>query len=448
MIPIFAQTTAMKKGTLIIYVFVLINFTLSIEAQQRSAIVISDSIEPFSNSGDTYTQEFKEFLKKELEDVRIVALGESTHEDGATFEHKAELVKFLHQELGFTVLAFEYGFYGHWLINEKIRKGQDMEMAVQNAGWSDNKQSFPVYEYLFSTYQTDFPLKLAGFDGEKVPDGVPNIRSLISEIRDLVQLDISPVDSLVVDSLVTAIYSGIGNKVFNELTFEGRDRTKQRIHELRLYLKEYSESLITETGNERLLIWDFTLQSILKDEKSKYAGSFRNIVRDKTMYERVQWLADSIYKGEKIILWGASAHFARNMVQIERKLNSGDYGFYPYYQQGDWLHAYFGESFYSIAFTAGSGKTGTILPANHRYKQYEEIIDVPKPLSDSYEGIMHSSESGFLYTSLKNADYDSWLSKRFIAYPLGYNQDMANWKSVFDGFYFIREMSPVELISK
>lgn len=38
-------------------------------------------------------------------------LGEMTHGDGATFKLKTEIVKYLHEELGFNVLILEDGMY-------------------------------------------------------------------------------------------------------------------------------------------------------------------------------------------------------------------------------------------------------------------------------------------------------------------------------------------------
>ena len=48
-----------------------------------------------------------EFLKKVLENKRIVCLGESTHDDASTFLAKTRLIKFLHEKLGYTILLWE-----------------------------------------------------------------------------------------------------------------------------------------------------------------------------------------------------------------------------------------------------------------------------------------------------------------------------------------------------
>jgi erythromycin esterase-like protein len=45
-----------------------------------------------------------------VKDKRVVMLGEQTHGDGTTFALKARLVRFLHEQIGFNVLAFESDF--------------------------------------------------------------------------------------------------------------------------------------------------------------------------------------------------------------------------------------------------------------------------------------------------------------------------------------------------
>lgn len=67
------------------------------------------------NSTIKFTTDLKDFenisgFSEKLKNVEIIALGENTHGLGKVFEAKADLVKYLHQELGFNMLLFESGY--------------------------------------------------------------------------------------------------------------------------------------------------------------------------------------------------------------------------------------------------------------------------------------------------------------------------------------------------
>jgi erythromycin esterase len=383
-------------------------------AQQTLPSVLPEAVVVLNQDG-AFTEEFKSALKHDLAGVRILALGESTHEDGTAFAHKAILVKLLHEEMGFNVLAFEFGFYGNWLTYEKIRAGMEVAEATKYSGWSKSVYGYPVYTYLAETLTSGIPLIYAGFDGEKVPDGIPNIQEFVEAVRVSTHKVISEPERLAVDSLIRAVYGRLGNPIKDQLSYGGRTLAKGVLEALVDALAERKSTLLNALGREKYTMYRLTLQSLLMDEKSTYAGSFWNIVRDKHMAERVSWLADSLYPGQKIILWGASGHFARSMVTIQRDLSPGDYGFYPFYQTGDWLYAKYTDAFYSMAFTTASGKRGLILPDDHQYKEYEELIDVRKPIPGSFEEIAFRTGTPTLYCNLRSVPSGSLPDGEVIA---------------------------------
>ena len=51
-------------------------------------------------------------LKKAIGNAQVVMLAEGTHFDGTTDLARARLIKFLHEKMGFDVIAFESGFAG------------------------------------------------------------------------------------------------------------------------------------------------------------------------------------------------------------------------------------------------------------------------------------------------------------------------------------------------
>lgn len=416
--------------------------------QDKTEQLLEHSVIPYHSKTGEFTTEFKEEIRRVLQDVRILSLGESSHEDGATFEHKTRLVKFLHEELGYNVLAFEFGFYGHWKINQKIESGEDVKTTTRYAGWSSSKDAYPVYKYIGETKRSNTPLILAGFDSEKVPDGIPNTQNFLENVIDLTKFHITNIDSLTVDSLLLAVYGGIGNQISQEITYSARNRAKAIVDSLSVRLKEKEETLVAEVGEEKFMMYQLTLKSILMDEKIRFAGAYWNIVRDKSMAERVRWLADSLYKGEKIILWGASGHFARNMISIDRNLDPGSYGFYPYYQMGDWLYEFFGDDYYSLVFTTATGQNGLVFPDGHRFKQYEEIRTIEVPKEGSFEATAMNLGVESLFVDLRSIPSNSWLQGAYTAYPFGYQEDFAIWYRIVDGFYYIHEMYPDIMIKK
>ena len=70
-------------------------------------------------------------------EARIVLLGEQDHGDAAAFAMKTALVKYLHEQKGFNVLAFESDFFAlnkGWEELPKTRRAIDSFLAPRLAG--------------------------------------------------------------------------------------------------------------------------------------------------------------------------------------------------------------------------------------------------------------------------------------------------------------------------
>ena len=90
-------------------------------------------------------------------------LGESGH-GVAEFNHaKVRLIKFLHQQMGFDVMAFESGLYECYARQRSAGPALTTMRSCIFGGVA-HRRSLALFDYIVETRQTDWPLILAGFD--------------------------------------------------------------------------------------------------------------------------------------------------------------------------------------------------------------------------------------------------------------------------------------------
>jgi erythromycin esterase-like protein len=390
-------------------------FFLSGNAQNFNPkiLTLSENIEDFS------------FLKEELKGVQVVMLGENTHSDGNVFEMKTNIVKYLHQEMGFNTVAFESGIYDVWKAQKSIDKGEKARNAFENSLftiWSKRKE-FQSFIDFFD--QNKANLKLFGFDNQI--SGKYGEKELIKDLYDYcnqnklkLKLDRENLE-LLMESMLYGVfdegditydqYETALNEILNKIT-------KTAKIEEQFYWTQIIKSLLT-LGEERYLS--------IQNPSSFYVDSKDNI-RDKQMADNLLAYIKN-HPNEKIICWGANQHFTNDVTSISTPILK------EYIPMGSYIKNSLKEKVYSLAAVTAAD---SIYMQNKWYKT---------PLNEaSFEYHLKKNKSPHLFISSNQPEMKKIQLNRLFS-PETFIE--ARLDLLYDGYlYFnsIKESTPIDEI--
>lgn len=372
------------------------------------------------------------FLKQALAGADIVFLGEPSHGDGTTFEAKSRLVRFLHEEMDFDVLAFESSVTDCHLIWKEILQGADpLKVAAKSVFkfWADSKYTTGLFNYIGQRALTDDPLILAGMDMQlsdpfpplerrkqiidflnKGPGSVriarlPSVDKLLEEPERYFRIK----SQLYLDSLDQASLMKELNRV--AVAWERKPWCREDAPLYRYFVN--------------VPRWLYVLWNI---DIKKMDAALLNI-RDQEMAKNLIWLKEQVYPDKKIIVWGANSHFGFN----RQLLQPLDYMI----PMGKFVKERYGDRSYTISFTAFDGMTFPL----HEQK----LSPVPPADSLSLEHALYDLGITYGFLDMRDPKVRQALGDRFIARIYGYQNWSGEWARMTDGIFFINTMEANEL---
>lgn len=370
------------------------------------------SIDP---ADDDYTD--LEALRKTLAGARVVLLGEQNHSDGPTFLAKTRLIRFLHERMGFDVLAFESGVYDCEKAWEHLKAGEPAREAVPRGVfpiWTKSREVQPLIDYLGREAKGAHPLELAGVDCQLT--GTAPEEFLIADLH----------AQGFADARVESILKGLMTSRWeNDREPRPPVAEQQAFHKTidawRAAAKTpFWRQVLTDIG----VFADVEWTTNLKDDAKSAA------IRDRRMGENLVWLARERYPNRKIIVWAATFHNARNVRQVDAA-EAKTRNFYAIdTPMGEVAKNALGDQLYSLGFTSYEGEFARL---------WEKTAHPLPPVSrDSFEDLC--ARAGLTNAVIDFHHAPRWLRTRMLAQILGHTEHRADWTRVVDGVVFLKRM--------
>lgn len=439
----------------------LAGLSLPGRAQSRTKRYVQQHLHPIASIQPDY-QDHTDLAAfgQAIGTARVVMLGEQDHGDGATFLAKTRLIKYLHEQKGFNVLAFENDLFALNQGWEQLPTTPGAQAAFLHATihpyWSQCQQCDNLlYQYVPHTASSPHPLRVTGFDNQLYSEYsrkffpnyfhnylTTNKLSFIKS-RTYQQFFRPFIDTLLVSTHFITGKLDLDNPVSGLAIRDKRGKLRR----FEACLDTIAAQLPPSPGPDsfdRLLLRNLRA---LAQQSAAYTDDHNATynVRDAQMAANLDWLVNTKFAGEKIMVWAASTHLATGKGSdylVQARLPAAQQAQHRAYW--DAVHP-MGQVFtadprnrqqtYVLGFTSGTGTTQRTVAGGP--------TTLPPPEKNSLESWLPANlPYAFIDLQPLRTEQPAPAPDYFSLKALQHRPIFANWPNFFDGIFYLNTMTP------
>ncbi|PAF33415.1 erythromycin esterase family protein [Paenibacillus sp. 7516] len=397
----------------------------------------------YTNRKDQYTDLM--FLQPILADKRIVSLGEASHGASEYNAMKVRLVKFLHEKLGYNVIAFESNLADTTAAYAQIHNMTPKELMKRSVfGVWQVEENLPLFEYIAQQSKTDHPLILTGFDSQGTTEAfIEFVEAWFAHVDKSKARAFAQTERwyLKLNMINDVEDFTIQKEKIKEKYITFQNFVKNNKSELsRTYKEQFNPlSLIERVLQNRIDMLDnyhphiVNLLAGVDPEKQIKRGNFE---RDRVMADNVAWLAETGYPDEKIILWGHNYHVRKNNSTMIAEHNGYDFDNNPYPTMGEMLPHSLKQAGYVIGLYAYEGS------ANKNNGDEEQVMPHEK---GSLEDILGTEMGPARFIDMRDKKLSpttEWMYTPRTAKAWGVLDEKMIPRDQYDGILLIHNIHP------
>lgn len=244
-----------------------------------------------------------------LKDKTVVGIGEYTHGDGKLFELKTEIIKYLHENLGFEAVLMESDFLSVEKTIPSLSNRSTKEAAnigIQST-WADSKEYLSLIDYLNETAKNGDTLYFHGIDSQITGKETLDIHKAQADlIGD--KISIEEYDNLI--SSIKIIKSrNVSNVTLDSIKILKKNAANILLEEQNQISDKTHQWLKNIVGNLNALIYLKSAPSVTPEnipEIFSHPNFLKSgSIRDSLMTDNINYY---LKKYNKVVVWAANKH--------------------------------------------------------------------------------------------------------------------------------------------